>query len=920
MAVGAHTEDVSLTSDNRAEGPEEDELEFYEQLERRGWNCGVHDPDFASPLDGTVYLERGLRYMLRLECEDESLNVDARKISEIRLEFRDNVGGGCGVALIDTSGSSGSSVTANGNNIRILITRSEEERELLVRVIERLRDDPRSFRRARRTSFLGCFPSGCASGFAPAIGRPLSRRARSRPASAPPSGLPGTAAATSAPPSAGRGRASSSSSSSKRSGPAAPTLAPALNEVQVQVRRLWEAALRRSAGTRSSSFGALSIANMRRAGARSSERPEGEPKAKALAISPIVKASDQLDTLSSAVLLRRLLCTEEGEAAAGVVDIFSRRDQGHGVSFSEFWDILVSMLLASTLWLEPVLQKRLHEGGVAGMTLEKWRWFLVQVQDEERSVVEAAEVQLSEMVSPDVDDDGRMTLLGLSRYLCSPGNSAFKPRRCEVYQNMSRPLTEYWIASAHHIYSDPPKAVPSEGTLVCSSLEGANALLATLHAPLRSGCRCMTFALVAGSSQNGGGLSVLLQCERVPLADVLRLIDRRGFEMTSFPMLLVLRLGLLPPASCKEVPGMLSEILGRRLWRNTGAGVPSPAEARDHVVVILAPAAPDGDPPLDAELQQESQGVPATAEETCGGTFDPANILQAWQDASNNFAVWPGQNFRRHFLEKARRDTMVCFLPCDELRSLAEAKRELVVEYHQQHLTLAYPTAPRCAPANFNAAGAWAAGVQMAALTFHSGSGDSAALAHVGRFWQENGGCGYVLKPPHLCQVKECPEVAEAPVRLELRVLAARAVPGVDGQAAPEGPTLVAVSVWGMAADCARKAYRPVRPSGPVITWPEAEITSDGSAPKPMDFSVISSSTAVIVVELLELEPQAGSLRRLGFFASPVDGLRQGLRWVPLWTQGVGGEVQPTRHGSLAGLLVHLAILRGKERAVRRRG
>ena len=51
-------------------------------------------------------------------------------------------------------------------------------------------------------------------------------------------------------------------------------------------------------------------------------------------------------------------------------------------SFDEFWSLLRSMLLAEELLQEPKLQSRLD--GHQVMTLEKWSWFLVQVQNEER--------------------------------------------------------------------------------------------------------------------------------------------------------------------------------------------------------------------------------------------------------------------------------------------------------------------------------------------------------------------------------------------------------------------------------------------------------------------------------------------------------------------------------------------------------
>merc|ERR1719424_244738 len=97
------------------------------------------------------------------------------------------------------------------------------------------------------------------------------------------------------------------------------------------------------------------------------------------------------------------------------------------------------------------------------------------------------------------------------------------------------------------------------------------------------------------------------------------------------------------------------------------------------------------------------------------------------------------------------------------------------------------------------------------------GGGTGAALAHAGRFAQDNGGCCYVLKPRHLRigaqaddEDGEHMEPAEnsdlTTLTLKLRVLAARAaVPLVRG-----GQVSLAVSVWGASGDCKREIYRPV--------------------------------------------------------------------------------------------------------------
>lgn len=341
------------------------------------------------------------------------------------------------------------------------------------------------------------------------------------------------------------------------------------------------------------------------------------------------------------------------------------------------------------------------------------------------------------------------------------------------------------------------------------------------------------------------------------------------------------------------------------------------------MIVILSPSAPGVDPSLELEPPPALRG-PAVAVSPGGAHVpDASEVFEAWELASRRFAIWPGEVFDSRFPNRPLHEVVVNFLASDDLLALTHTKCQQLVEYHRQYLSVAFPLTHRLVAVNFNAAGAWHSGVQMAALALSSGTsadgvGDSTTLVHAGRFAQDNGGCGYVLKPEHL-RPQEGDAAADAaapmPQRLELRTLAARAVPGVGAE---RGATALAVSVWGAPEDCARQVYRPVKVEGPVISWPEAAPTAPGVAPKPMTFVIGTPVTAILAFELLEVDPHNGAVRCAGRFAAPVQGLRPGLRWVPIWAPDGGGEARPSRHGALTGLLVHLAIAREARRPTRR--
>ena len=119
------------------------------------------DPDFADPLDGKLTLERGFRYTLELDCEDESLNV-CRVVGSVKCEPRDGVSG-FGFALLEADGVSGQ---PSSQEIRILVFSEESTRNALLALLEHLQTDHRSFRR-RGASLLAWLPSGCVAGCLP---------------------------------------------------------------------------------------------------------------------------------------------------------------------------------------------------------------------------------------------------------------------------------------------------------------------------------------------------------------------------------------------------------------------------------------------------------------------------------------------------------------------------------------------------------------------------------------------------------------------------------------------------------------------------------------------------------------------------------------------------------------------------------
>ena len=82
------------------------------------------------------------------------------------------------------------------------------------------------------------------------------------------------------------------------------------------------------------------------------------------------------------------------------------------------------------------------------------------------------------MIAPFLNDKSQISLEGFARYLESPRNSAFKISHATVYQDMTLPLSDYYLYSSHNTY------------LLGDQLRGKSSVEAYIRA-LQQGCRCV---------------------------------------------------------------------------------------------------------------------------------------------------------------------------------------------------------------------------------------------------------------------------------------------------------------------------------------------------------------------------------------------------------------------------------------------
>lgn len=223
-----------------------------------------------------------------------------------------------------------------------------------------------------------------------------------------------------------------------------------------------------------------------------------------------------------------------------------------------------------------------------------------------------------------------------------------------------------------------------------------------------------------------------------------------------------------------------------------------------------------------------------------------------------------------------------------------------LVSWHQNYLSRIYPAGTRVWSSNYNPANAWSWGSQMVALNYQAA--DTAMFLNKGKF-QENGSCGYVLKPlilrmpnigfdPFKIKADALKRANERSLVLTIQVLAAQQLLNmfkrrrVSTEPKPYA-TFISVSVHGVPQDSKMYKTNQLVTSEINPRWKDQLFRFHIAVP-----SLASVYFEVRTNDAVRSEVMAGC-------AVPVMCMREGIRWVPLLDNRL-------REIRCCGLLVHV--------------
>uniref|UniRef100_A0A667ZQP2 1-phosphatidylinositol 4,5-bisphosphate phosphodiesterase n=1 Tax=Myripristis murdjan TaxID=586833 RepID=A0A667ZQP2_9TELE len=453
---------------------------------------------------------------------------------------------------------------------------------------------------------------------------------------------------------------------------------------------------------------------------------------------------------------------------------------------------------------------------------------------------------------------GQISVEGFARYLSGEENSIIPPEKLDQSEDMTLPLSHYFINSSHNTY------------LTAGQLAG-NSSVEMYKQVLLSGCRCIELDCWKGRTTEEEPIIThgFTMTTEISFKEVIEAIAECAFKTSPFPVILSFENHVDSPKQQAKMAEYCRSIFGDALLTDplekypleSGVPLPSPMELMGKILVknkkkhhktdgstkkklseqvsntysdsssVCEPSSPSAGKGLlgtHKYVEAESDDEDDDDDDCKKGSMDEGTAGSeafATEEMSNLVSYIQPVKFNSFEGSKKinRSYQMSSFVETKALEQLTKSPVEFV-EYNKLQLSRIYPKGTRVDSSNYNPQLFWNSGCQLVALNFQTI--DLSMQLNLGMY-EYNGKCGFRLKPEFMRRPdKHFDPFTESTVDgIVANTLSVKIISGQFLTDKKVG-TYVEIDMFGLPVDTRRKAFKTKTSQGNAINpvWEEEAI------------------------------------------------------------------------------------------------
>ncbi|XP_033911421.3 inactive phospholipase C-like protein 2 isoform X3 [Acipenser ruthenus] len=479
---------------------------------------------------------------------------------------------------------------------------------------------------------------------------------------------------------------------------------------------------------------------------------------------------------------------------------------------------------------------------------------------------------------------GYLSIDGFTHYLLSSECHIFDPQQKRVCQDMTQPLSHYYINSSHN------------ASILEDHFWGSSDISGYVRA-LKMGCRSLELVVWDGPDNEPiiyVGHSVSSQ---VAFCKVIDVINQYAFDASEYPLILC----LVTHCSVRQQKVMaqhMKKILGDKLYLDPPDTeenyLPSPEKLK-RKILLKGKKFPPNYPDSEGDVTDEDEGVEVS--KRLGEEYkDQMNgRLRLCKELSDVVSLCKSVQFKDfEVCKRYQKYWEICSYNEVDANRFANEYPEDFVSYNKKFLSRVYPSLMRIDASNINPQDFWKCGCQMVAMNYQT-HGLMMDL-NIGWF-RQNGNCGYVLRPAIMreevsyfsANAKDSLPGVSAQL-LHIKIISGQNLPKPKGSGA-KGDVVepyIYVEIHGIPADCTEQRTKTATQNGDNPIFDET-----------FEFQINLPELAALRFVVLDDDYIGDEF--IAQYTIPFECLQPGYRHVPL--QSLTGEFLANTT-----LFVHIAI------------